>query len=122
MQIERKGIEIILHFQRFKSICPITGREDQGEIVITYEPGRIEIDIDDLKKYLDLFQNKEILMEDVPINILSFCIKNCISRYRKDAAEKFNLSGIMDAAPRKITVKAIFHKPKKMDITVNFCR
>lgn len=114
--IERQDMhgEVCLKVRDFTSICPITKKTDRGEIEITYTPGEHPIETNELKKHLDYLKNKEILMEKVPLEILDYCIGD----YR---AERYWVKG---TKPKelKMAIKAIFRKPKKMSVIVDFCR
>ncbi|MFQ6075415.1 MAG: hypothetical protein ACE5Z5_04685 [Candidatus Bathyarchaeia archaeon] len=84
-------------------------------VVVTYTLGEYPIEINELKNYLDYcLKNKEILMENVPLEILDYCIGD----YR---AERYWVKGTK-ARELKMTIKATFYKPKKMNISVNFNR
>ena len=113
---KREGNEIILSITGFISICPRTGNEDKANIEIRYVPGEIQIDRYTLKKYLDLFRDKEIYMEVTPINILDFCVNYCLTHAQESS------KSMMEAVPKRITIKTTYYKPKRMNIEINFNR
>lgn len=51
--------------EEFTSVCPKTGHPDFGEVVLTYCPGALCVELKSLKLYLQAFRNEGIFYEAV---------------------------------------------------------
>jgi NADPH-dependent 7-cyano-7-deazaguanine reductase QueF len=73
---------IHLKFAGFSSICRYDKQKDTGTIEVTYcpGPGRRLVDSKKLLQYLNSFEKREIAMESIPIEILKFCIEECLKQ------------------------------------------
>jgi len=91
---------IHLKFGGFSSICRYDKQRDTGTIELTYVPGpgKRLIDSKKLIQYLNSFEKREIAMENIPIEILKFCIEQCLSQRPPTRY----------ASPDEIEVTAIF--------------
>ena len=61
-------IEIIC--PEFTSVCPKTGQPDFAEIVLTYTPASLCVELKSLKLYLQQFRNEGIFYENITNRIL----------------------------------------------------
>lgn len=107
--------KIHMTFSDFSSICPYTRKKDFGEVEIAYTPGKYRIDEARLEDYLASFQGREVPMELVPIETLTFLMEECLSKHPPTRY----------ASPEEAEVKVTFHKrPKKwgMNIHLKFAR
>lgn len=91
---------IYLKFAGFSSICRFNKEADTGTIEIFYNPGpgRRLVNSKRLLQYLSSFEKREIAMESIPIEILRFCIDECL---RQRPATRY-------ASPDEIEVKVSF--------------
>jgi len=107
---------IQLKFEEFESICPFTKQSDKGNIELSYTPGQRQIDESKLQNYLASFKNKQVPMEVVPIEVLKYCIEDCVNQ----------IPWTREAAPEEMEVKADFpHGGKKgwgMTVSLKFNR
>ncbi len=90
---------VFLKFEGCSSICRFTGQTDVGDIELDYVPGRgqVRIDSEKLQGYLSSLKTRRIAMEMIPIEILKFCIEECL--------EKPPPMGRRYAAPDEIAVR-----------------
>jgi 7-cyano-7-deazaguanine reductase len=58
------------HCPEFTSVCPKTGQPDYGEIVFTYVPDKVRVELKSLKMYLQRFRNEGIFYEAVTNRIM----------------------------------------------------
>ncbi|QDT11412.1 preQ(1) synthase [Stieleria marina] len=58
------------HCPEFTSVCPKTGQPDYGEIVFTYVPDQLCVELKSLKMYLQRFRNEGIFYEAVTNRIM----------------------------------------------------
>ena len=72
--------EIEIRCPEFTSVCPKTGLPDFGEIVITYVPDDLCIELRALKYYMVEFRNKGIFYEAVTNQILDELVAVCSPR------------------------------------------
>jgi 7-cyano-7-deazaguanine reductase len=61
-----RDYEIEIRCPEFTSVCPMTGLPDFGEIVITYVPDELCLELKALKYYMVEFRNKGIFYECSP--------------------------------------------------------
>ena len=113
---ERVNERIHLKFEDFESICPFTRQSDKGDIELNYTPGRRQIDRIRLQNYLASFKTTEIEMEAIPIEVLKYCIKDCVNQPPPTR----------EASPMEMEVRAVFPKGSKkgwgIAVNVNFGR
>jgi 7-cyano-7-deazaguanine reductase len=65
----------------FTSLCPKTGQPDFGELVLTYVPGEVCIELKSLKMYLQSFRNVGCFYEHITNTILDDLV--AVSRPRR---------------------------------------
>ncbi len=58
------------HCPEFTSVCPKTGQPDYGEIVFTYVPDQLCVELKSLKMYLQRFRNEGIFYEAITNRIM----------------------------------------------------
>ena len=51
--------------EEFTSVCPKTGHPDFGDVVLTYVPGKVCVELKSLKLYYQSFRNEGIFYEAV---------------------------------------------------------
>ena len=96
-------IEIVC--PEFTSMCPKTGLPDFGEILITYVPDQLCLELKALKYYLMEFRNKGIFYENVTNQILDDLVAACEPR-RMTVVGDFSARGGITT-----TVTAAYAKP-----------
>ncbi|MCX8123795.1 MAG: preQ(1) synthase [Spirochaetes bacterium] len=52
-------------YPEFQSVCPISGRHDQGTLIITYQPKKLLLESKSVRNYLSAWRNKSIWQEFV---------------------------------------------------------
>ena len=52
-------------YPEFQSLCPVSGRHDQGTLVITYQPKNLLLESKSVRDYLSAWRNKSIWQEYV---------------------------------------------------------
>ena len=72
-----RDYEIEIRCPEFTSVCPITGLPDFGEILISYVPDELCIELKGLKLYMIAFRNKGIFYEAVTNQILDDLVGAC---------------------------------------------
>jgi 7-cyano-7-deazaguanine reductase len=75
-----RDYEIEIRCPEFTSVCPKTGLPDFGEIVISYVPDQLCIELKALKYYIVEFRNKGIFYEAVTNQILDDLVAACNPR------------------------------------------
>jgi 7-cyano-7-deazaguanine reductase len=75
-----RDYEIEIRCPEFTSMCPKTGLPDFGEIVITYVPDALCLELKALKYYMLDFRNKGIFYEAVTNAILDDLVAVCSPR------------------------------------------
>jgi 7-cyano-7-deazaguanine reductase len=76
----------------FTSVCPKTGLPDFGEIVITYVPDELCLELRALKYYMVEFRNQGIFYEAVTNRILDELVEACSPR-RMTVVGDFSVRG-----------------------------
>ena len=84
--------EIEIRYPEFTSVCPKTGLPDFGEIVITYVPDQLCLELKALKYYMVEFRNKGIFYEAVTNQILDDLVGACRPR-RMTVTGDFSVRG-----------------------------
>jgi 7-cyano-7-deazaguanine reductase len=72
-----RDYEIEIRCPEFTSVCPKTGMPDFGEIIISYVPDELCIELKSLKYYIVEFRNKGIFYEAVTNQILDDLVAAC---------------------------------------------
>jgi 7-cyano-7-deazaguanine reductase len=75
-----RDYEIEIRCPEFTSVCPKTGLPDFGEIVITYVPDELCLELKALKLYIVEFRNQGIFYEAVTNQILDDLVAACRPR------------------------------------------
>lgn len=75
-----RDYEIEIRCPEFTSVCPKTGLPDFGEIVITYVPDELCLELRALKYYMVGFRNEGIFYEAVTNRILDELVAACRPR------------------------------------------
>jgi 7-cyano-7-deazaguanine reductase len=75
-----RDYEIEIRCPEFTSVCPKTGLPDFGEIVITYVPDELCLELRALKYYMVEFRNQGIFYEAVTNRILDELVQACSPR------------------------------------------
>ena len=87
-----RDYEIEIRCPEFTSVCPKTGLPDFGEILISYVPGELCIELKGLKLYMIAFRNKGIFYEAVTNQILDDLVAACRPR-RMTVVGDFSVRG-----------------------------
>ena len=75
-----RDYEIEIRCPEFTSVCPKTGLPDFGEILITYVPDELCLELRALKYYIIEFRNEGIFYEAVTNRILDELVATCKPR------------------------------------------
>lgn len=75
-----RDYEIEIRCPEFTSVCPKTGLPDFGEILITYVPDELCLELRALKYYIVGFRNEGIFYEAVTNRILDELVATCRPR------------------------------------------
>ena len=75
-----RDYEIEIRCPEFTSVCPKTGLPDFGEIVISYVPDELCLELKALKYYIVDFRNRGIFYEAVTNEILDDLVAACRPR------------------------------------------
>ena len=75
-----RNYEIEIRCREFTSVCPKTGLPDFGEIIITYVPDQLCLELKALKYYMVGFRNEGIFYEAVTNRILDELVAACRPR------------------------------------------
>jgi len=100
-----RDYEIEIRCPEFTSLCPMTGLPDFGEIVITYVPDELCLELKALKYYMVEFRNKGIFYEAVTNQILDELVAACRPR-RMTVVGDFSVRGGIST-----TVRVSYQKP-----------
>jgi len=65
--IPARGHEPVVRWEypEFQSLCPVSGRHDQGTLIITYKPIKLLLESKSVRDYLGAWRNKSIWQEYV---------------------------------------------------------
>lgn len=99
-----RDYEIEIRCPEFTSVCPKTGLPDFGEIVITYVPDELCLELRALKYYMVEFRNQGIFYEAVTNRILDELAEACRPR-RMTVVGDFSVRGGISTV-----VTAAYHK------------
>ena len=100
-----RDYEIEIRCPEFTSVCPKTGLPDFGEIIITYVPDRLCLELKALKYYMVGFRNEGIFYEAVTNRILDELVAACRPR-RMTVVGDFSVRGGIST-----TVTATYEAP-----------
>ena len=75
-----RDYEIEIRCAEFTSVCPKTGLPDFGEILVTYVPDQLCLELKALKYYFVDFRNRGIFYEAVTNQILDDLVAACHPR------------------------------------------
>src|SRR5215208_1312317 len=92
-----RDYEIDIHCPEFTSVCPKTGLPDFGEIIITYVPDELCLELKALKYYMVEFRDKGIFYEAVTNQILDDLVAACSPR-RMTVVGDFSVRGGISTA------------------------
>ena len=101
-----RDYEIEIRCPEFTSVCPITGLPDFGEILITYVPDMLCLELKALKYYMVEFRNKGIFYEAVTNQILDDLVAACAPR-RMTVTGDFSARGGISTAVTATFDKAL---------------
>ena len=87
-----RDYEIEIRCPEFTSVCPKTGLPDFGEIIITYVPDELCLELKALKYYMVGFRNEGIFYEAVTNRILDELVAACQPR-RMTVVGDFSVRG-----------------------------
>jgi 7-cyano-7-deazaguanine reductase len=87
-----RDYQIEIRCPEFTSLCPKTGLPDFGEIIITYTPDELCLELKALKYYMVEFRNKGIFYEAVTNQILDELVDACGPR-RMQVIGDFSVRG-----------------------------
>ena len=82
------GYEIQIELPEFTSVCPRTGLPDHGNILVTYVPDKLCLELKSFKMYMLAYRNLGIFQE------------NAVNRFLRDIVSACN--------PRSVTVVGEF--------------
>jgi 7-cyano-7-deazaguanine reductase len=92
-----RDYEIEIRCPEFTSVCPKTGLPDFGEILISYIPDQLCIELKALKYYIVSFRDKGIFYEAVTNQILDDLVAVCKPR-RMTVVGDFSVRGGISTA------------------------
>jgi 7-cyano-7-deazaguanine reductase len=92
-----RDYEIEIRCPEFTSVCPKTGLPDFGEIVISYVPDELCLELKALKHYMVEFRNRGIFYEAVTNEILDDLVSACNPR-RMRVVGNFSVRGGMSTS------------------------
>ena len=72
---QHRGYEIRIECPEYTSVCPKTKLPDFGSLVLTYEPGRLCLELKSFKYYLLGYRNMGIFYENAVNRILQDVVK-----------------------------------------------
>lgn len=87
-----RDYEIEIRYPEFTSVCPKTGLPDFGEILISYVPDELCLELKALKYYMVEFRNRGIFYEAVTNEILDDLVSACSPR-RMTVVGDFSVRG-----------------------------
>jgi 7-cyano-7-deazaguanine reductase len=99
-----RDYQIEIRCPEFTSVCPMTGLPDFGEIVITYVPDQLCLELKALKYYLVGFRNVGIFYEAATNRILDELVAACQPR-RMTVVGEFTARGGIRTSVRAEYVK-----------------
>ncbi len=98
------GYEIEIVMPEFTAVCPKTGLPDSGEIVLTYAPDKLCLELKSYKMYLLAFRNLGIFQENAVNRVLEDVVKAARPRWATvsgDFAARGGLSTLVTAEWRR---------------------
>jgi 7-cyano-7-deazaguanine reductase len=77
----QREYEIEIQCPEFTSVCPKTGQPDFGNIIITYAPDKLCLELKSLKFYLQQFRNQGIFYEALTNRVIDDLAAACSPRW-----------------------------------------
>jgi 7-cyano-7-deazaguanine reductase len=71
------GYEVEISMPEFTSVCPKTGLPDHGELVLSYVPDKLCLELKSLKMYTLAYRNLGIFQENVVNRVLNDIVAAC---------------------------------------------
>ena len=65
------------HYPEFQSLCPVSGRHDQGVIIIRYKPREKILESKSVRDYLMMWRNKKNWQEYITEEIADLLFRSC---------------------------------------------
>jgi 7-cyano-7-deazaguanine reductase len=87
-----RDYEVDIRFPEFTCLCPKTGQPDFAEIIITYVPDKLLVELKSLKLYLNSYREKGIFHEEAVNRILDDFVTT-VHPKNVEVTGKFNVRG-----------------------------
>jgi 7-cyano-7-deazaguanine reductase len=87
-----RDYEVDIRFPEFTCLCPMTSQPDFAEIIITYVPDELLVELKSLKLYLNSYRDKGIFHEEAVNRILDDFVTT-VRPKRVTIKGKFNVRG-----------------------------
>jgi len=87
-----RDYEVDIRFPEFTCLCPMTSQPDFAEIIITYVPDALLVELKSLKLYLNSYRDKGIFHEEAVNRILDDFVTT-VRPKRVTVTGKFNVRG-----------------------------
>ncbi|MCX5850579.1 MAG: preQ(1) synthase [Deltaproteobacteria bacterium] len=87
-----RDYEVNIRFPEFTCLCPRTSQPDFAEIIITYVPGKLIVELKSLKLYLNSYRERGIFHEEAVNRILDDFVK-AVKPRRAEVTGNFNVRG-----------------------------
>jgi 7-cyano-7-deazaguanine reductase len=87
-----RDYEVDIRFPEFTCLCPKTGQPDFAEIIITYVPDALLVELKSLKLYLNSYRDKGIFHEEAVNRILDDFV-TAVRPKNVEVTGKFNVRG-----------------------------
>jgi len=91
-QYKERDYEVSIRFPEFTCLCPMTSQPDFAELLITYIPGEMLVELKSLKLYLNSYRNKGIFHEEA-VNLILDEFVASIKPKRVEIVGNFNVRG-----------------------------
>ncbi|MBN2516643.1 MAG: NADPH-dependent 7-cyano-7-deazaguanine reductase QueF [Deltaproteobacteria bacterium] len=89
---KERDYEVQIRFPEFTCLCPKTSQPDFAEIVITYVPDELLVELKALKFYLNSYRNEGIFHEEAVNRILNDFVETVRPR-KVEIIGNFNVRG-----------------------------
>ena len=87
-----RDYEVNIRFPEFTCLCPRTSQPDFAEMVITYVPGKLIVELKSLKLYLNSYRERGIFHEEAVNRILDDFVK-AVKPRSVEVTGNFNVRG-----------------------------
>jgi 7-cyano-7-deazaguanine reductase len=87
-----RDYEVNIRFPEFTCLCPKTSQPDFAEIIITYVPDELLVELKSLKLYLNSFRDRGIFHEEAANRILADFVE-AVRPKKVEVTGKFNVRG-----------------------------